>query len=332
MKLSLLLIFAAVIINNTAIAIAKENPPTPFTIKSQNPFIQIFGLPTTQPATLLPANGNAIEIASDTANNSIISKVAGTERITLDGESHRLSLTLRHAISHRIEIGLELPLVSHNNGILDNFIEGWHKTLGLTNSERNQSPSNVLNYSYSRNDTTVLSFQQPNDGLGDIRLFAARQLYRGYGSALSLHSSLKLPTGDAKQLYGSGAPDLALSAAYVRMRDANRWQYSAFFNGGLLLLGKSDLMRDIQRSSVLFGSAGIIWGTPSKIDIIVQLDGHTGFYYSALDQLSAKTVQLTVGGAINFTPTTQLDIGVGENLFTDTTPDVLINIALKQHY
>ncbi len=331
MKFTLLLLtLIAATVNNTALA--NNNLPSPFAIKNQNPFIQIFGLPTTQPATLLPANNSAIEVAFNTANNSIINKVAGTEKITLDGESYRLSLTLRHAISTRTEIGMELPMVGHHNGILDNFIEGWHKTIGLTNNERNQSPSNVLNYSYNRNGTTILSVQQPNNGLGDIRLFAGRQLYRTVGNALSLHASLKLPTGNTASLHGSGAPDLALSAAYTHSGAPSRWQYTTFTNGGLLMLGKSELMGDIQRISVLFGSAGIIWETPSIIDIILQLDGHTGFYRSTLDQLKSKTLQLTVGGAINFTPTTQLDVGVGENLFTDTTPDFLINIALKQHY
>ena len=281
---------------------------------------------------LLPVGGSAVDIAFDTANNSIINKEVGNEAITLDGESIRLTFTLRHAISHHTEIGAELPLVGHHNGILDNFIEGWHKTLGLSNAERNQSPSNVLNYTYTRDGTPVLNIQRPNNGLGDIRLFGARQLHSDDRSALSLHTSLKLPTGDAEQLNGSGAVDLAISAAYSHQHQLSRWQYGTFANGGLLLLGNSDKFANIQRRSVLFGSIGIFWDATPNIDIIAQIDSHTGFYRSSLDQLSNNTLQLTVGGTIHFAPTTQLDIGVGENLFTDTTPDFLLNIALKQHY
>ncbi len=311
---------------------ARELPPQPLSIKNQNPFIQIFGLPTTQPAILLSTNRTALDIAFDTANNSIINKVVGNEVITLDGESIRLSFTLRRAIGNHTEIGAELPLVGHHNGILDNFIEGWHKMLGLSNTERNQSPSNVLNYAYTRDGATVLNIQSPENGLGDIRLFGARQLHNDDRSALSLHVSLKLPTGDANRLNGSGATDLAISAAYSHQYQLSRWQYNAFFNGGVLLLGDSDKFANIQRRSVLFGSAGVIWNATSNIDIIAQLDSHAGFYRSALDQLSNNTLQLTVGGVIHLTSTTQLDIGVGENLFTDTTPDFLLNIALKQHY
>ena len=75
MKFTLLLLtLIAATVNNTALA--NNNLPSPFAIKNQNPFIQIFGLPTTQPATLLPANNNAIEVAFNTANNSIINKIA----------------------------------------------------------------------------------------------------------------------------------------------------------------------------------------------------------------------------------------------------------------
>ena len=329
-KHPLLLMMTATAINTTALA--QDNLPAPFSIKNQNPFIQIFGLPATQQARLLPPNGEAIELAFDTANSSIIHETAGNETITLDGESYRLSLSLRHTISNGIEIGAELPLVGHHNGILDNFIEGWHDAVGLSNSNRIMSTSNTLNYEYRRNGEVVMGFSEPNNGFGDVRLFAATTLQQNSDSALSVHASLKLPTGDADQLHGSGAADLALSAAHMRERWLSRWQLSSFFNAGLLLLGKSDRFSDIQRHTVLFGATGIIWDSHSLIDLKAQLDAHTSFYHSDLNQLGTNTIQLTVGGSIHFSPTSRLDLGVGENLFTDTTPDFLINIAFKQQY
>ena len=187
MRQALLLLLATLPYSHTTMA----QEGTLFSIKNQNPFIQIFGLPATQPATLLATDGSAIDVALDMANNSIINKGAGAELITLDGESVRISITLRQAIGDRAEMGVELPLVGHHNGILDNFIEGWHKTWGLSNTERNQSPSNVLNYTYVNNGVTVLSLQRPNNGLGDIRIFGAKQLHTDHKDALSLHFSLK---------------------------------------------------------------------------------------------------------------------------------------------
>jgi hypothetical protein len=44
--------------------------------------------------------------------------------------------------------------------------------------------------------------------------------------------------------------------------------------------------------------------------------------------LDSDSVQLTLGGTIYFGRATALDLAVGENLFTDTIPDLLIQIAV----
>lgn len=331
LRQQLLWLLAPLALSGAALA-EQINPAAPFSIKNQNPFIQIFGLPPTQEARLLPAGGEALEVALDIANGSMVNKKAGSEALTLDGESYRLSLSLRQGLGNGYEIGAELPLVGHHNGVMDNFIEGWHDFFGLSNSQRNQSPSNVLEYHYRRDGETVMAIAEPANGLGDMRLFAARKLRHNSDGALSLHASLKLPTGSAADLHGSGAADLALSAAHLRERWLSRWRLSTALNGGLLLLGKSDRFAAIQRDAVLFGSGAIIWDSGRMIDLKAQLDLHTSFYRSELDQLGTDTLQLTVGGSIHFDPDTRLDLGVGENLFTDTTPDFLINIALKQRY
>jgi hypothetical protein len=330
MKRTLLLITLTTAANSATAD--QDNLPAPLSIKNQNPFIQIFGLPATQQARVSPPNNETVEVALDIANNSIIHETAGSEEITLDGETYRLSLTLRRGIGDGIEVGAELPLVAHSNGVMDNFIEGWHDAFGLTNNDRNKSTSNTLNYDYRRNGAAVMSFTQPNNGIGDIRLFAANKLSHNSAGALSLHASLKLPTGDAEQLHGSGAPDLALSIAHMRERWLSSLQLSTFLNGGLLFLGESDRFSAIQHRTVAFGSTGVIWDSHSLIDLKAQLDAHSAFYRSDLDQLGSRTLQLTVGGSIHFSPTARLDLGVGENLFTDTTPDFLINIAYKQNY
>ncbi len=310
---------------------ADAQSSAPFSIKNLNPFIQIFGIPTTEPAELKTDQAWAGALALDIANNSIITHHIG-EAIVLDGETYRLSLTLRRGINNKTEIGFELPLIAHSNGFMDNFIEGWHDTFGLTNSQRDITTSNSLHYRYSVNNIDVFEINHPSEGIGDIRLFAARQLHKNSNSALSLHASLKLPSGDAQKLHGSGATDLSISVAHIKRNWLTSMQFTTFANGGLLLLGKGDVLRHLQKNSLLFGSTGLVWDQHRVIDLKAQLDFHTPVYDSGLDQLGNPTVQLTVGGSVRFSPTTRLDIGVGENLLTDTTPDFLINLVLKRHY
>ncbi|MFC1748123.1 DUF3187 family protein [Pseudomonadota bacterium] len=303
----------------------------PFSIKNQNPFIQIYGLPATEPAELLAAGQRTTDVFLDITNNSMLNSV-GNESIFLDGETYRLAVTLRLGKSGDIEYGVELPLIAHSKGFMDNFIEGWHDAFGLTNSERNKTPSNSLHYEYQRNGTTLLGFTQPNDGIGDVRMYAAKQLKNNSEGALSAHVSLKLPTGDSKHLHGSGAVDISASLAHLKQRWLSDWQLTTFLNGGLLLMGNSDYFDQVQRNAVGFGSTGIVWDAGKWIDLKAQLDGHTSFYKSELAQLKNHTIQLTIGGSVHFSSGGRLDIGVGENLLTDTTPDFLMNFAYKQPF
>lgn len=305
--------------------------PLPFSVKNLNPFIQIYGLPATEPAALLPPSASATALSLDLANNSILD-TAGRESITLDGESYRLALTLRHGLDADTEIGLELPLVAHSNGFMDNFIEDWHDTFGLTNAERIKTTSNTLRYHYAVDGRTLVDIDGPTEGLGDIRLYAARRLASQTDSAFSLHLGLKLPSGDAQRLLGSGAADLSVSLSHLKRRWLSPLQLSSFVNGGLVWLGEGEVLVERQKDLVGFASTGLIWNNSRLIDLKAQLDMHSRVYDSELDQLGTHTLQLTIGGSIHLDNHTRLDIGVGENLLTDTTPDFLIYLALKRGY
>jgi hypothetical protein len=308
------LFFIALSLTATPATAAQELHP--FRIKNQNPFLQIYGLPATEPAKLTPAQKINSYLFLDIANSSAIES-RGNESIRLDGETYRLALELRYGLNQKTEMGIELPFISHSRGFMDNFIEGWHDTFGLTNSERNKTTSNTLSYQYIQNNETIVDMSEPTEGIGDVRLFAARQLFQDNSSALSIHTGLKLPTGSAQRLMGSGSTDLSVSLAYIQQRSFTRWQMTSFANAGLLFLGDSDILSRKQNSTAGFGSTGVIWDSGYSLDLKAQLDFHTKIYDSPLDQLGKNTIQLTVGGSLHLSPTTYLDIGVGENIFTD---------------
>jgi len=312
-------------------AASANNNATPFSIKNLNPFILIYGLPMTEAAELKTQGNQASAISLDIVNNSMLTS-RYNESISLDGETYRLAYIYRLGLNDKTEIGIEVPWIAHNRGFMDNFIEGWHDTFGLTNNERNKTPSNNLNYQYSLNNNPVTTINSATQGIGDIRLFAARQLQTTADSALSLHLSLKLPSGNPDQLHGSGATDLSASLAHIKRNWLSPLQLTSFANAGVLYLGRGDVLTNMQNRLVGFGSTGLIWDQHHLIDLKAQLDFHSSVYDSGLDQLGSNTIQLTVGGSIHFNPTSSLDIGVGENLFTDTTPDLIINLVLKNNY
>lgn len=315
-------------------AMAAANPPTePFAVKNMNPFVLVYGLPTATSADLLSMGESSLQLQFDIINHSTTS---GTplEQIILDGETYRAALIYKWGIADGWQLGLELPVIAHRPGFMDNFIEDWHDALGLSNSDRDDWTKNRLLFSYTHNGIVAAEMTEGSTGVGDLQLQLSRRLtVPGEGNRLSLNVSLKLPSGDVGRFQGSGCADLALSVSGAAPALLEAWHIGAYLQAGVLLLGEGDLLPDRQRDRVGFGSAGMHWRAWSWLILKAQLDLHGPFYDSQLDQLGKRSVMLTVGGTI---PLDQgagaIDLAIGENLFTDTVPDFMINLAYRHRF
>ncbi|MBT8146746.1 MAG: DUF3187 family protein, partial [Gammaproteobacteria bacterium] len=177
-------------------------------LRNHNPFLQIFGLPQFQSGMLTEDGQGTSRITFDLANHSE-SGIAGSESVVIDGESYYLNLSWRYGWSDRIEVGIDLPVVSHNRGFLDSPVERWHDLFGLSNANR-EGQRNQLRFSFGQPGTAGLLLDSPATGIGDLRISAAYAINGAADGGLALRSTLKLPTGDEDKLMGSGAADLTL--------------------------------------------------------------------------------------------------------------------------
>jgi hypothetical protein len=303
--------------------------PGPFPIRDLNPFIQVYGLPPFEPAELTPSRQAQLQLGLDVVNNAKVASGA-SESITLDGETYRLALTVRYGLADWLEAGIEVPLVFQSSGVFDEFIENWHALLGLPKGDRGELPIDALDYSHRDQGQESIAVRSNQQGVGDVRILAAATLYRPADDRreVSLHGSLKLPTGDSARLLGSGSTDLAISVNAVE-RSLGSMGITGFGRLGLLAMGDGDVLATRQRHAVAFGGLGLGWRPWGRVDLKAQLDVHGSFYQSELRQLDSTSVQLTLGGSIFFGQATSLDVSVGENLFIDTIPDVQLNVTLS---
>ncbi len=315
-------------------AVAQQSLLTePFAVRNQNPFILVYGLPATAPAEVLATGESSLQLRFDLTNNSKTSE-SSQERVILDGETYRTALIYKQGIADGWQLGVELPLIAHGSGFMDNFIENWHDTFGLSNSDREPWPKNRLLFSYSDNGLVEAEITDGTTGVGDLQLLLARRLTPlSEKSSLSLNASLKLPTGDADRLQGSGAADLALWLSGAAPELFGDWHAGGYLQAGILLMGKGDLLPDRQRSHVLFGSVGLHWRAWPWLMLKAQIDAHGAFYDSELAQLGGSSAMLTVGGSM---PVRQgagaIDLAIGENLATNAVPDFMINLAYRHYF
>ena len=302
----------------------------PFYIANQNPFIQIFGLPKSEPAAIVNDGSLGLITALDMVSNTVQGHNAN-EALVLDGESYRLNFEFKYAVDGT-EYLMQLPVVRHSSGRFDNFIRSWHHVFRLSNAEQKQFLANQLSYDYAYNGRQIISVDTGQSGIGDLRLGVARYLMKSQTPSprqAVMRASIKLPTGDSEKLMGSGGTDISLEIAMQDENLLSRYRIGVFGQVGALWLGSSDLFYDVQRHVVAYGAAGMTWNYSNGVILRSQLNLHSSFYDSNIVDIGGDSVQFTVGGSILYSGANRVDIGITENLFTNATPDFGVNVTYR---
>ena len=297
-------------------------------LRNHNPFLQIFGLPQFQSAELTGQGLSTCSIILDVANHSD-SGVAATESVLIDGESYYLNMSWRYGWSDNLEFGIDIPVVSHNRGFLDNPIEQWHDMFGLSNANRS-GPGNQLQFSYNRSGFPELLLDSPETGLGDFRISAAYAIRKSAEGGLALRSSLKLPTGNEDEFMGSGATDFALGLYHSDNQLFSRQSLAASAFAGILVLGEGEVLAHLQKDTVGFAGVSTTWQISDRFAINSQLYGQSAYYDSDLDEIGGDSIQFAVGAT--FRPTKSrlaYSFGIVEDLFSDATTDVAFHFGVE---
>lgn len=290
-----------------------------------HPLTRIHGLPAYHGARLLGPGRGQVRVALQAASHFLMQRSA-RELLALDGETHWTSVTLRYA-GAGAEWGIEIPYVAHSGGFLDSLVENWHRAFGLPRSGRDQAPRGRLDFLYRRDGETRFALERASRGLGDVRLLAAWPLARERSRALALRASLKLPTGEAHELRGSGAADLALWLAAGCGECAAAWGWHA--SAGVLVLGRGELLPELQRPLAAFGAAGVGWRAAPALVLKAGLRGHTPLYRdSGLRALDRTALRLILGASWRLARRTTLDLAVTEDARIETAPDVGFLLSL----
>ena len=316
-------------------ALAEEQESSPLFTHNLSPIIQVFGLPPTEGGQLLSQGQTKLRLVMDIANNFTTDE-SSDESLLFDGETTRLTLSLRYGFSEYWEVGIDLPTISHQGGMLDGLIESWHDTFGLPQGGRDNAPRNRLRYSYQKaGEAEGLNFSNSSTGLGDISVNLAYQLNHNPSSRryIALRGGIKLPTGDTDNLCGSGGTDVHIRLAVTDGETLKHYNISLFASLGILWLEKGEVLSNKQRQRVGFSSVGLGWSPLNRLIFKVQVDGHTAFYDdSHLKQIDSSSAQLAIGGTIKLSEGLSIDLCIIEDIIVDTAPDVTFHAALSYQY
>jgi hypothetical protein len=309
-----------------ALFIAPLASASPFPTRDQNALLAGYGLPVPLPSRLAP--DGAWEWAADFnwASTALLQE-EGNEALLVDAESRELRLVLGRALSDRWTVQLQLPYRYTGAGNLDSFIDSWHDFFGLPEGERPNLPRDQFRIAYERNGDLVIDRTSSVEGIGDLSADIGYQWISSEATSVAAWASLKLPTGDADDLTGSGAADASLALA-AEHRFGDRW--SAFGQVAVSFLGDGDLLPAQQRSVAWSGLAGIGINVWRGLELKLQFDGHSAIFDDTQLDYLGDSLSLTVGGAWKFASGWQIDFGVSEDIVVEAAPDVVFVIGINQ--
>lgn len=158
-------------------------------------------------------------------------RIDGTVRE--DNETQRLSLRLAWGVE-RGEWRLEVPVLSRGGGFQDSLIDAYHRLLGIGEFR------GTVEYGRSEERLGASGAFGSATGLGDMVGTFSRPL----GPQAFASVALKLPTGDADRLFGSGALDAGVAVgARWKLND----RFRAHAQAGLVVQGKPTRLERARR-------------------------------------------------------------------------------------
>lgn len=309
-----LLAAAAVSLCSGAVA-AQENEP--FRTRNLAPLVAIYGVPTWESAAV--PGESQFTLVQDLASHFRLAG-RGNEQLIIDGETWRTSILYKRGIGEDWTIGFELPLVRQWGGILDDVIDGWHSAFNLPEGNRNRAPEDRVNIRYLVSGVTQFAFTESGTGLGDTQVSVARRI--GSESGMLLRAIVKLPTGDETIFAGSGSTDLTLTLLKQGSTMWREQEIGYYWGAGLMILGEPRYLSDRNEDWVAVGVLGLGWQPYARVGFKAQLDFHSRFYDSALDELGKDSIQASIGAWWAIDQRRRLSFAINEDLVVRTAPDV----------
>ncbi len=143
---------------------------------------------------------------------------------------------------------------------------------------------------------------------------------------------LKLPTGDADRLTGSGSTDVALWATIGNNQSGlSNWRLAA--GAGGLYTGEGDVLADQRVQTVGFGWATVGYALTDDFVVQVQANSHSAFYDGTnLEALDGIAVQGALGFDWQVTERSALAFAIIEDLNTGASPDVSFTLGLRHGF
>ena len=245
-----------------------------------------------------------------------------------DGETMLTNLSYNQTFAEVWSWGIDIPWVSYEGGFLDSFVDGFHDALGFGSGGRDLVRRDRLFYTVQVDGQTAVDLRHSEQDLGDVRIYLGRSLLDTPNRSLAVHGLVKIPTGKVDSLSGSQAMDAGAWLQYgqVDVFGLSRLSMTAMLGG--MYLGQGALLPQLQRDFIPVGHLGFGYQVHERMQLLMQADAQGAPFDIDLSLLGRTGLQGTLGGRLFFKPSLWLDLGVVEDLYSNSLPDVIFHLSL----
>ncbi|MBS0393381.1 MAG: DUF3187 family protein [Proteobacteria bacterium] len=292
-------------------------------VRDQNPLVRGAYVPL--PAALAPAPDGGLGFAANVQwSNTVNLADTATERMTVDEETVETDLTLSAAAAGW-QLRATLPVIHRGAGVLDAFIDDWHRFFGLPRGDRPSRPRNIYAIDYQRAGLPTLE-APAGTALGDLALEGGRVLADSATGRLEGWVGLEAPTGSRSRLTGDGALDAAAWLA-GETRLSAVWTLAG--RAGASYVG-GDAGAGLPFRRVLgFASLALQWDATPRLGAVLQFDAHSAIARGSSVNFLGRAIELTIGGRYRLASGAVFEAGVVEDVEVDHSPDVTFQLGLR---
>ncbi|MCH9047077.1 MAG: DUF3187 family protein [SAR324 cluster bacterium] len=247
----------------------------------------------------------------------VIADNPGTDQFFLDMETLRVVLLFTYGVTEDLQVDVELPFLAIGGGILDNLIQEFHDTLGLGQSNRTTFPKNATTLALFLNGEKLFRSGFSYKGLGDVVVSAKWPIYEGaegdkFLPKIDARVAVKLPTGDADRLLGSGHTDYGIGVASSILFGRG----CLHLNLGAIFPGDWDLLPGLDPDPIysLLVAWEFLLGANPDISYLIQDKITTSPFRTASDtELAELSHEVSFGMKIDLTPNDRITLALTEN-------------------
>ncbi len=250
----------------------------------------------------------------------------GGTSFIMDGETLRGVLDFGIGLGGRFELGVEVPFLLHTSGFMDTAIADYHDWLGFPDGGRNAFARNQYVAGYVGNGEEVF-VNRPPGGIRPGDLVLNGRAARGRLPDIAAGLSLKVPTGAASRLDGSGRADFGASVQVTR-----RFRRSTVHCGYMVTrVGDWTLAPGVPLSSPKSLFVAGSFAATSRTSLVAQVLRSSGpFRFEAGSDLGRLATEIAAGFRHRLAGRALLEWGIIENLdHYLNTPDIGVFLGVS---